>query len=127
MEMMHTRIPFAVLAGALLLVAVGSLLAADVTGTWTASIDTQIGVQDYTYTFKIEDGKLTGTAKSQFGETKIAEGSVKGDEITFVENLDFQGQPLRIVYKGKISGDEIKFNRQVADVASEDFVAKRSK
>jgi hypothetical protein len=45
----------------------------------------------------------------------------------FVENLDFQGQPLRIEYKGKISGDEIKFQRKVADVATEDFVAKRAK
>ena len=105
----------------------GAALADEVTGTWTAAIDTQIGVQNYTYTLKVEDGKLTGTAKSQFGETKITEGSVKGDEIAFVENLDFQGQPLRIVYKGKVSGDEIKFNRQVGDVASEDFVAKRNK
>jgi hypothetical protein len=127
MGMTHARIPVAVLAGVLLLVAAGSLFAADVTGTWTASFDTQIGVQNYTYTFKMENGKLTGTAKSQFGETKITEGTVKGDEIAFVENLDFQGQPLRIAYKGKISGDEIKFTRQVGDVASEDLVAKRSK
>ena len=112
-----------IVAAALLFVAA----AADVSGTWTASFDTQIGVQNYTYVFKVEGDKLTGTAKSQFGETKIADGVVKGDEITFVENLDFQGQPLRIVYKGKISGDEIKFHREVGDVASEDFVAKRTK
>jgi hypothetical protein len=44
-----------------------------------------------------------------------------------VENLDFQGQPLRITYKGKVSGEEIKFTRQVGDVATEEFVAKRAK
>ena len=124
--MQSTRSSLAVLA-ALLLLAALRLLAADVTGTWTAAIDTQIGIQNYTYTFKVEDGKLTGTAKSQFGETQISEGTVKGDEIAFVENLDFQGQPLRIAYTGKLSGDEIKFKRQVADVATEEFVAKRSK
>lgn len=112
---------------ATLLLLVGPAFPAEVTGTWSAAIDTQIGVQNYTYTFTVQDGKLTGTAKSQFAETKITEGAVKGDEISFVENLDFQGQPLRIVYKGKVSGDEIKFNRQVGDVASEDFVAKKSK
>ena len=101
--------------------------AADVAGKWTASFDTQIGVQNYTYVFKVDDGKLTPTAKSQFGETEISEGSVKGDEISFVENLNFEGQPLRIQYKGKISGDEIKFTRQVAYVATEEFVAKRAK
>jgi hypothetical protein len=124
--MMHRHFSYAFLA-ALLLLFIGPAFAADVNGTWTAAIDTQIGVQNYTYTFKVEDGKLTGTAKSEFANTTITEGSVKGDEITFVENLDFQGTPLRIVYKGKISGDEIKFNRQVGDVASEDFVAKRGK
>ena len=103
------------------------LFAADFAGKWAAAIDTQIGVQNYTYDFKVDGNKLTGKAKSQFGETEITEGTVKGDEIVFIENLNFQGQPLRIVYKGKISGDEIKFNRQVGDVASEDFVARRAK
>src|SRR5262249_7465229 len=123
---MRTLISIASLAAVLLALA-GVLFAADVTGTWTAAIDTQIGVQNYTYTFKVEDGKLTGTTKSQFAESKITDGSVKGDEIALVENIEFQGQPLRIAYKGKISGDEIKFTRQVADVATEDFVAKRQK
>jgi opacity protein-like surface antigen len=113
------------LAIALLLLA--PAFAADVAGKWTAAIDTQIGVQNYTYDFKVDAGKLTGKAKSQYGETEITEGTVKGDEIAFVENLDFQGQPLRIEYKGKISGDEIKFQRKVADVSTEDFVAKRAK
>ena len=111
----------------LLLAIAAQLLAADVAGTWTAAIETQIGTQNYTYTFKVADGKLTGTAKSQFAETQITEGTVNGDEIVFVENLDFQGTPLRIAYKGKLSGDEIKFTRQVADFATEEFVAKRSK
>jgi hypothetical protein len=100
---------------------------ADVTGKWTAAIDTQIGVQNYTYDFKVDGSKLTGSAKSQFGDTAITEGTVKGDEISFVENLDFQGQPLRITYKGKVSGEEIRFTRQVGEVATEEFVATRAK
>lgn len=102
-------------------------LAADFNGTWTAAIDTQVGVQNYTYTFKVEGEKLTGKAKSQFGETEITEGVVKGDDITFVENLNYEGMPLKITYKGKIAGDEIKFTRNVAEIADEPFVAKRSK
>jgi hypothetical protein len=101
--------------------------AAGVDGKWTAAIDTQIGVQNYTYDFKVDGEKLTGTAKSQFSESPIAEGSVKGDAISFVENLKYEGQEMRVVYKGKISGDEIRFNRQVGEFASEDFVAKRVK
>ena len=101
--------------------------AADVSGKWTAQFDTQVGVQKYTYEFKVDGGKLTGKAVSENGESAIQEGKVSGDEITFVEMLNFDGQPLRITYKGKIAGDEIKFTRNVADMATEELVAKRSK
>jgi len=121
-----TSTRFALLAAALLL-ALAPAFGADVAGKWTASFETQIGTQNYTYDFKVDGGKLTGTAKSQNGESQIAEGAVNGDDITFVETLDYQGQSLRIVYKGKISGDEIKFTRNVADMVSEDLVAKRAK
>ena len=104
-----------------------ALAAADFNGTWTAAIDTQIGVQNYTYTFKVTGEKLTGKAKSQYGETEITEGVVKGDDISFVENLVYEGMPLKIVYKGKMTGDEIKFSRNVADIADEPFVARRPK
>ena len=100
---------------------------ADASGTWTASFDTQVGVQKYTYTLKVEGTKLTGRAKSENGDIEIQEGKVNGDEITFVENMNFQGMPLRIEYKGKLAGDEIKFTRKVADNATEELVAKRAK
>jgi hypothetical protein len=104
-------------------------LAADFSGTWTAAIETQVGVQNYTFTFKVEGEKLTGKAKSAFAmtETEITEGVVKGDDISFVENLVYEGMPLKFTYKGKISGDEIKFSRNLADFGDEPFVAKRSK
>src|ERR1039457_1373058 len=85
--------------------------AAGVAGKWTAAIDTQIGVQNYTYDFKVDGEKLTGPAESQFSESPISEGSVKGDAISFVENLTYQDMTIRVVYSGTISGDEIKFNR----------------
>ncbi|MBZ5674229.1 MAG: hypothetical protein LAP61_08295 [Acidobacteriia bacterium] len=103
--------------------------AADVSGTWTASFDTQVGVQKYTYTFKVDGNKLTGKAKSELAnsESEIMEGTVNGDDISFVENLNFQDMPLRIVYKGKIAGDEIKFTRTILDMFMEELVAKRVK
>jgi opacity protein-like surface antigen len=118
------------LLGAVIVAAlVTAALAADVTGTWTAAFDTQVGAQQYTYTFKVDGNKLTGTAKSQLAgaETPITEGMVNGDDISFVENLNYQGMPLKIVYKGKIAGDEIKFTRTVADMFMEELVAKRAK
>ena len=106
-----------------------AVYAADFGGTWTAAIESQVGVQNYTFTFKVEGEKVTGKAKSAFAmaETDISEGVVKGDDISFVENLVYEGMPLKITYKGKIANDEIKFTRNVADLADETFVAKRSK
>jgi opacity protein-like surface antigen len=116
----------AIVAG-LALLAMATAFAADVTGTWTASFDTQVGVQNYTYTFKVDGGKLTGTAKSNLGEGAITNGTVNGDDISFVENLNYQDMPFQIAYKGKISGDEIKFTRTVTEGITEDLVAKRVK
>jgi len=116
-----------IFSGLIILAVCTLAFAADFNGTWTAAIETQIGVQNYTYTFKVTGEKLTGRAKSQYGDTELTEGVVKGDDITFVENLNYEGMPLRITYKGKIAGDEIKFTRNVAELADEPFVAKRSK
>jgi hypothetical protein len=101
--------------------------AADATGTWKASFDTQIGEQHYTDELKADKDQLTGKATNDRGTTDLSEGTVKGDEVFFVENITFQDQKVRIAYTGKISGDEIKFTRKVADFASEEFVAKRVK
>ena len=105
--------------------------AADITGKWTAEFDTQVGVQKYTYDFKVEGTKLTGKAIGDIGGTvsqsDIQEGTISGDDISFVETQNYQGQALRIVYKGKVSGNEIKFTRNVADTATEELVAKRAK
>jgi hypothetical protein len=101
--------------------------AADATGAWKASFATQIGEQHYTYDLKADKDQLTGKATNDRGSTDITEGTVKGDDIFFVENVTFQDTKLRIEYTGKVSGDEIKFTRKVGDFATEEFVAKRVK
>ena len=108
----------------------GQSKAVDITGQWTASFDTQIGQQNYTYDFIAKDGKLTGKAKSNLSDASvdIQDGTVEGQNVKFVENLNFQGNEVRIAYTGKItSEDEIKFTRQVAEFATEELVAKRVK
>jgi hypothetical protein len=118
------------LATVLAFAAAGALAAAppDLTGTWTTSFDSSVGQQTYTYTFKVEGGKLTGHAKSNLGEGPLSDGKVEGDTVKFVENLDYQGQALAISYEGKIvSADEIKFKRDVAGQGGEEFTAKRQK
>jgi len=104
-----------------------SALAADISGQWTATFNTQVGEQHYVYTFKVDGEKLTGTAKSDNGTSEIQNGTVKGDDVSFVENLNYQGQQLTITYTGKVSGDEIHFTRDVGGFGKEELVAKRVK
>jgi hypothetical protein len=124
-----TRRTLAVVVAA---VAIGFLAhisaAVDISGKWTATFDTQIGEQKYTYTFQVKGSELTGTAVSNLGTAVIKNGKVDGDTVTFLEELDFMGMLLEISYTGKlVSEDQIDFTRQVADVATEKLVAKRVK
>jgi hypothetical protein len=122
------RLSGVILAFALLPLAVLAADAPNISGTWTASFDTQIGKQDYTYTFVVKGSQLTGRAKSANGDTEISEGKVDGSKVSFVENLSFQGMPLRIVYTGTVtSSDVIDFTRDVGGQAMEKLTAKRAK
>jgi hypothetical protein len=105
--------------------AVAAAPTADISGTWATEFDSQVGKQTYTYTFKVEGGKLTGHSKSNLGESDLA-GTVDGDKVTFVENLNYQGTALAITYTGQIvSANEIRFKRDVAGQGGEEFTARR--
>jgi hypothetical protein len=72
--------------------------------------------------------QLTGRAKSANGDGAIQEGKVENGTVHFVENMDYQGQALRIVYTGTVvSADEIRFKRDVGGQGGEEFSAKRQK
>ena len=115
----------------LVLASVTSVCSAEesVAGKWKGEFDSQIGVQKYTYDFKLDGTNLTGKAFSEnergTNEVAITEGKINKDGISFIEPLKFQDNDIRIEYTGKIKGDEIKFHRKVGDFAEEDFVAKR--
>jgi acetyl esterase/lipase len=115
----------------LTLTGLSTMNAADVTGAWKTEFDTQIGLQKYTFTFKQAGGTVTGQANSDIAgqkrEVELKDGKVKGDELTFFETFEFDGNQIRIDYKGKVVGDEIKFTRNVADFATEQLVARRVK
>jgi hypothetical protein len=106
-----------------------SVRTADVSGTWSATFDTQIGQQVYTYQFTVKGTELTGIAKGNLtGETKISDGKVDGQKFTFVENATYMEMQIRFEYSGTMtSADEIKMSRKVLDIATEEIVAKRVK
>ena len=80
----------------------------DISGKWTASFDTQIGAQNYTYEFTVKDGAVSGKITSNLGPAKLTTGKVEGDKITFTEILTYMEMEITITYTGKsVSADEI--------------------
>lgn len=101
--------------------------AADAGGVWKATFETQVGTQNYTYTFKVEGTALTGTIVSGNGEAEVLNGKVEGNMLTFTEILNFEGMELSITYTGEMTSDnEISFTRDVAGFATEPLTAIRS-
>jgi hypothetical protein len=102
--------------------------AVDITGKWTASFETQIGIQNYTYEFQVKDKLLTGKASSDNGSCEIKDGKVDGPTVSFTEILTFMEMQIPITYTGQVaSTDEIRFTRVVGEFATEELVAKRVK
>jgi opacity protein-like surface antigen len=104
--------------------------AADVTGKWTAEMAGPNGqTRTSTFDFKVEGEKLTGTVGGGRGDAPISDGTVKGDEIAFNVVRNFNGNEMKIAYKGKVAGDVIKMSvtRPGGDGQSQEFEAKRVK
>ena len=87
--------------------------AADVTGKWTAQVPGRGGnTAETTFVFKVDGAKLTGTMEGgRGGPAEITDGKTSGDDISFVVVRNFGGNEMKMVFKGKVSGSEIKFTR----------------
>ena len=103
----------------------------DAIGKWKSEFDTPVGHLKYVYELKRAGDKVTGTATREREGTKtetvLKEIMVKGDQVSFVEPIKIQDQDVAIEYKGKLTGDEIKFSRKVGDFATTEITARRIK
>jgi len=105
--------------------------AADLLGRWIAEFDTQIGLQKYSYAFKLSGDQITGQATYDHsfgkGTTPLKSIKVDGDKVSFIEMFAADGNEITITYRGTIVGDELKLTRDVGDFATEQLTAKRAK
>jgi len=81
---------------------------ADVDGKWTSDM---MGMT-INFTFKADGSTLTGTTgpEGMGPETAISEGKIDGKNISFVVNVDFGGQEMKMTYKGTVEANEIKLD-----------------
>jgi len=115
-------------AGALLALSAVLLVAADAAGTWKGSFDFNGTSVALTFNLKTNGAAVSGTIDGLPTEaSEIKEGKVDGDSITFWSMTEYQGSPIKLVYHGKIAGDQISFTMGTDDGGwSTDLVAKRS-
>lgn len=82
--------------------------ATDISGQWKGASDQG---PEFTFNFKMDGAKLTGSMLSTEGkELPIEDAKLDGDNISFSVNSEWQGQPIKLVAKGKIAADAIQLS-----------------
>ncbi len=87
----------------------GSLATAqtNIAGTWTLTLFTDLGTTEATMTFEQEGDELTATLVSEQGELVLV-GTITGDDIELIGEIDAQGQVLVLTFTGKVDGSTMK-------------------
>lgn len=100
-------------------------MAADISGKWKGQMEG--GDRDLVFEFKVAGETLTGTVSGLISKAlEIKDGKVQGDAISFWVMSEWQGEPVKLVYKGKLAGEEIRFTMGTEDGGwSTDLTAKR--
>ena len=114
------------LAG-LLLVLATLLYSADATGKWKGTFEAPDGTHELTFDLKTSGDTLTGAINGLVaGASEIKDGKVEADTVSFWAMAEYQGQPLKLVYKGQVLENEIHFTMGLDDGSwSTDLVVKK--
>ena len=105
------------------LVVAATALAADVSGTWNATVETPAGTGNPTFVLKQEGEKLTGTYTGMLGKADVT-GTVKGHKIEFQFEASYEGQKFTIRYSGTIeSPTRMKGTVRFADMGEGSWTA----
>ena len=100
--------------------------AADVTGKWTAEVETPRGLQDISLDLNSDGHTLTGTITTERGVTKLTNCKIDGDKVSFTQHLVYGGNEFSVEYKGElVNSDTIDFVRKVRGMPEVEFTAKR--
>jgi hypothetical protein len=104
-----------------------TLLAANADGTWLITREGQKGTVELELKLKTDGDKLTGTYGRKGGgnAAEIQDGKVDGDNVSFAVMQRAKDAERKIVYKGKVEGDELKGESGPEGGRMRPFTAKR--
>jgi len=88
-----------------------AVYAATPSGSYKGAFDFNGSSVPLTVNLKIDGATVTGTVEGlPTTPAEIHEGTISGDTISFWVNSDYQGQTYKLVYKGKVTADQISFD-----------------
>ena len=102
-------------ASVLLLFLAGLTLAATpVDGRWVAKIEARKKTQELVLNLRSDGDRLTGTVGAKRRDLEIKDGKISGDTVTFTTTSrgKKQQQAIKILWTGRIEGNELKGTRQ---------------
>ncbi len=103
------------------------LVAADVSGKWTGSVDTPDGAVPLTFNLKADGATVTGTVTAAGPATEIKDGKLEGDVATFSFTTDYHGDAIKLLCKAQATADGLKIQMGTEDGGwSAEFLAKKA-
>ena len=82
-------------------------------GNWKGTRETPNGTFEVNYTFKVDGNKLTGTWKTQFGETNLENGKIDGKKFSY--SISFNDR--KIDYTGEVVNDnELSIKNEMGEM-----------
>lgn len=92
-------------------------------GTWDMTTVSPQGETKSVVEIRQEGETLVAVGKSANGERKYDSIAVKGNDITLVVTISFNGSPMTITYTGKIDGAKIAGDADFGGLATGTFAA----
>ena len=120
MKIVHKRM-LGVVTG---LLAAAAALAADVSGTWTLSVESPRGTRESTLVLTQAGEELSGTMKTQRGDTPV-KGTLKGNALVLSYELDMQGNKMAVKYDGTVDGNAMSGTVSFGDMGGGKFTGKK--
>src|SRR5436190_17841849 len=82
--------------------------AASLDGKWTGPLENAEG-RPAVFNLKQDGSKITGSMAGPEGQSfPISDGSLNGDTVAFTVASEWEGNPIKLLVKGKLDGDTLR-------------------
>lgn len=105
---------------AIFLIATAATFAADLTGSWACTVETDMGTGNPAFTLKQDGSKITGKYEGMLGNADVV-GKISGSDFEYSFAFD-QGS---VIYKGSINGNKTQGSVDLAGQAKGKFACEK--